>query len=51
MFQPAEEIFEGSKDMVENGLLKNPKPDVALATHVVVVESQLELICITAKIQ
>lgn len=36
MFQPAEEIFEGSKDMVENGLLKNPKPDVALATHVVV---------------
>ena len=36
MFQPAEEIFEGSKDMVENGLLKNPKPDVALAAHVVV---------------
>ena len=26
----------GSKDMVENGLLKNPKPDVALAAHVVV---------------
>lgn len=34
MFQPAEEIFEGSKDMIENGLLENPKVDAALMIHV-----------------
>ena len=34
MFQPAEEIFEGSKDMLENGLLENPKVDAALMIHV-----------------
>jgi hippurate hydrolase len=34
MFQPAEEIFEGSKDMIENGLLENPKVDRALMIHV-----------------
>ena len=34
MFQPAEETFEGSKNMIENGLLENPKPDAALAYHV-----------------
>lgn len=34
MFQPAEEIFEGSKDMIENGLLENPKPDAAMMIHV-----------------
>ena len=27
MFQPAEETFEGSKNMIEHGLLENPKPD------------------------
>lgn len=34
MFQPAEETFEGSKNMIENGILENPKVDVALAYHV-----------------
>jgi len=34
MFQPAEETFEGSRNMIENGILENPKPDAALAFHV-----------------
>lgn len=34
MFQPAEEIFEGSQDMIEAGLLKNPDVDAALMIHV-----------------
>jgi hippurate hydrolase len=34
MFQPAEEIFEGSHDMLGNGLLENPKVDRALMIHV-----------------
>lgn len=34
MFQPAEEIFEGSKDMLKNGLLENPKVDAAMMIHV-----------------
>ena len=34
MFQPAEEVFEGSKDMIESGLLENPKVDAALMIHV-----------------
>ena len=34
MFQSAEEIFEGSNDMIENGVLDNPKVDAALMIHV-----------------
>lgn len=34
MFQPAEEIFEGSRDMIESGLLQNPTVDAALMIHV-----------------
>lgn len=34
MFQPAEETFEGAKNMIENGLLEQPEPDAALAYHV-----------------
>ena len=34
MFQPAEETFEGAKNMLENGILENPTPDAALAYHV-----------------
>ena len=34
MFQPAEETFEGSKNMIENGILENPPVDEALAYHV-----------------
>lgn len=34
MFQPAEEIFEGARDMIENGVLEAPKPDAAMMIHV-----------------
>lgn len=34
MFQPAEETFQGCQDMLDNGILENPKVDVALAYHV-----------------
>ena len=34
MFQPAEETFEGSKAMIEAGVLENPKVDAASAMHV-----------------
>lgn len=34
MFQPAEEIFEGSYDMIKSGLLKNPDVGAALMIHV-----------------
>ena len=34
MFQPAEEIFEGSHDMIEAGLLESPKVDAAMMIHV-----------------
>lgn len=34
MLQPAEEILSGAKNMIENGVLENPEPDVALMLHV-----------------
>lgn len=34
MFQTGEETFEGARDMLENGILEDPVPDVALAYHV-----------------
>ncbi len=34
MFQSAEEILKGAKDMIDNGILKNPKPDGAFMLHV-----------------
>ena len=34
MFQPAEEIFAGSHDMIQAGLLEHPKVDAALMIHV-----------------
>lgn len=34
MFQPAEETFEGSRDMTANGVLEDPHVDAALAFHV-----------------
>ena len=34
MFQPAEETFQGAINMLDNGILENPRPDVALAYHV-----------------
>lgn len=33
MFQPGEETFEGSKNMIEAGILENPAPEGALAFH------------------
>lgn len=35
-FQPAEEIFLGAKDMIESGLLENPKVDAAVMFHVAI---------------
>ncbi len=34
MFQPGEEIFQGAKDMIANGILENPHVDAAMAIHV-----------------
>ena len=34
MFQPAEEIFEGGKDMIDNGVLQNPDVNAAVMIHV-----------------
>lgn len=34
MFQPAEEGLGGAGKMIEDGLLENPRPDLALALHV-----------------
>jgi amidohydrolase len=33
MFQPAEEGLGGAEKMIEDGVLKDPKPDAALALH------------------
>lgn len=35
MFQPAEEIFKGSLDMISAGVLENPKVDAAVMIHVI----------------
>ncbi len=35
MFQPAEETLEGAKDMIESGILKDPKPDCGVMIHVI----------------
>ncbi len=34
MFQPAEEILSGAKDMIENGVLKKPTPAAGMMLHV-----------------
>ena len=34
MFQPAEEIFAGSSDMIDHGVLKDPAVDAAMMIHV-----------------
>lgn len=33
MFQPGEEVFGGCKAMLADGVLENPKPDVAISFH------------------
>jgi hippurate hydrolase len=48
MFQSAEEVFEGSKDMIDNGVLQNPNVDVALMIHVmsgVPLKSGMVIVC------
>lgn len=34
MFQPGEEVFLGAQDMIEAGVLENPKVDAAMMIHV-----------------
>ena len=34
LFQPAEELLEGAKDVIKNGVLDNPKPQAAMMIHV-----------------
>lgn len=34
MFQGAEEVFQGAQDMIDHGVLENPKPDGAVMIHV-----------------
>jgi len=34
MFQPAEELLQGAKDMIENGILENPTVDGAIGLHI-----------------
>ena len=35
LFQPAEELLEGAKDVIENGVLNDLKPQAAMMIHVV----------------
>lgn len=35
-FQPAEEILAGATDLIQNGILENPKVDAALALHMAI---------------
>ena len=34
MLQPAEELLEGAKNMIESGVLEDPRPDAAMMLHV-----------------
>ena len=34
MFQPGEEILGGAEEMIKNGLMENPKVDVAMGMHI-----------------
>ena len=34
LFQPSEETFEGAKDMIDAGVLKDTQPDAALMIHI-----------------
>ena len=49
MFQPAEEIFEGSRDMIGAGVLENPKVDAAMMIHVIAAMPHPEgTVCVAA---
>lgn len=41
MFQSVEEIFKGANDMIEHGILDNPRPDAAMAYHMMIGENQV----------
>ena len=41
MFQSAEEIFKGANDMIEHGILDNPRPDAAMAYHMMIGKNQV----------
>lgn len=43
MFQPAEEILGGAIDMIENGILEDPKVDAAVAMHIYAGESESKM--------
>lgn len=45
MFQPGEETFQGAKSMIAAGVLEDPRPDVALAYHVMAGRMPLGLVC------
>ena len=45
MFQPGEETFQGAKAMIAGGVLEDPRPDVALACHVMAGRMPLGLVC------
>ena len=47
MFQPGEETLEGSKAMLNAGLLESPKVDAAFAMHVGVFYDETESGCVT----
>lgn len=39
MFQPAEEPLQGARDMIEAGILENPKVDAAMMLHVMTAQT------------
>ncbi len=41
MFQSAEEIFKGANDMIEHGILDHPRPDAAMAYHMMIGKNQV----------
>ncbi len=49
MFQPAEETFEGSMDMIQAGILDNPRVDAALAYHVTPGQMPIGLVMYNAR--
>ena len=41
MFQSAEEIFKGANDMIEHRILDHPRPDAAMAYHMMIGKNQV----------
>ena len=51
MFQPAEETFQGSKNMLEHGILEEPKVDAHLLIMYRQADFRSDSICIMIRIQ